>query len=330
MAPSLQLEIITNLLEDETENWVRACSRLGLTLKESQALVSLIEKHNEAIKRENVLLEEMREKQLEAIMNIDHSTIKKSKVPPQLVLHRLAKDQEACISIAQSTSRQLAKINTDLSHAKASEVLTARQYLGRRGLRRNLAGEWGNGLVTMIEPQEETIEPESFKWKKDLTLSLKRGRDDTVHSRVGQTMTTNLLWRLINAFTADTLVNPSNLIRDRMMHDPVSDFEGQVPWWHRREATKVQTISDRQALLQWKLDQAQREYEERKRFHAEAAQSAQAAPAQIQPAVQPQGTNSDYDWNDAELFRYIDFNGELVLTGVDTTDTGLEMFKGVL
>lgn len=338
MAPSLQVEIITNLCEDEVENWARACHRLGLTNEENQTLASLIGRRNKAIERENELLKEMRDKQLKALTNIDHSIIKQNNVPPQLVLHRLAKDQDICISIAQCTSRELKKIKTtNLLHAKTSDVLTARQYLARHGLSRDLAGKWGNGLVTMIEAHEEAIEPESWEWKEDLTTSNKRGHIDSVHSPATATPGTEVQWQWISGFTEKTIVSANNLLRDPTMFDPVRDFEGKVPWWHRRENIPVPILSDRQASLQWKLKKARQELET-KRALQKAAQHQQGAqthaPAtvqtQAQTTAQVRGPHNAYGLNDTGLLRNIKIGGEMVPTGVNMNDPDLDLFKGAL
>lgn len=330
------MEIILNVLHEEDVNWRSACNKLGLTVADNKKLATLVKRRNRALDREDSLLEEMREKQMRVIKDLDRSAIKDSKVPPQMVLRNLSKDEDVCRSITQSTNRQVANVKTTgLLNAKASEVLTARQYLGRRGLPRRLAGDWGNGLVTIVEAKEDDTEPERFEWKEDLTVQRKRCRDDTVHTRAGVNMTPERIWEFADGLSENTLVNPSNLILHRMQHDPVRDFENNIPWWHSRHRIEPKHVSDTQASFQWKLDQAKREAEGARRKlenHPRREQGirdeAQTGEVETQEAETEAEAVPGYDYDDTVLFQFINLGGELVPTGVEATDTGL--FKGAI
>lgn len=315
-----------NLMHQQTFNWWTACSKLGLTDEESYALSTLMRNRNKAIEREDNLLEEMRDKQLKCIKDLDHSEIKEHNVPPELVLRKLARDQDACRTIAQSTYREIAKLHTTgMLNAKISDVLTARQYLGRRGLPRSLAGVWGNGLVTMIEGQDDENEPERFEWKEDLKLKPHEVGDAIVHSLGGGTLPDKVI--IIRDLGKETTVNPSNLFPERMRHDPIRDFENTVPWWHSRARPGPRFVSDTQASFQWKLDQARREAEETRRIVEKNLGRGERTPTETQGPEPSEGAEEafmDYDWNDPSLFQFVNFDGKLVPTGVvDSIDTRL-------
>lgn len=312
-----------NLMHEQTMNWNTACSKLGLTDEESYALSTLMRNRNKAIEREDDLLEEMRDKQLKCIQHLDHSEIKAYSVPPQLVLRKLARDHDACRSIAQGTYRELAKLRTTgMLNAKVSDILTARQYLGRRGLPRSLAGVWGNGLVTMVEGQEDEDESERFEWKEDLKLKPHEVGDATVHSPGSATLPDKVVFA--RALGMLTSVNPSNLFRERTGHDPVRDFENTVPWWHSRARPGPRFVSDAQASLQWKLDKARREAEQTRRVVETNLGRGEQNPMAPEPSERAEEAVTDYDWNDATLFEFIIFDGEIVPTGVvDSIDTRL-------
>lgn len=323
------MEIILNILHEEGVNWRSACNKLGLSAEDNKTLATLVKTRNKALEREDSLLEEMREKQLKVIKDLDRSVIKDSKVPPQMVLRKLSKDEDACRSIAQSTNRQVAKIKTTgLLNAKASEILTARQYLGRRGLPRRLAGDWGNGLVTIVEAKEDDTEPERFEWKEDLTIQRKRCRDDTVHPRVGVNMTPEKICKFAAELSEDTIVSPSNLMLHRTQHDPVRDFENNIPWWHSRQQTDPKHVSDMQASFQWKLDQAKREAEEARRKLERNPRceqgirgEAQTGEMETQDADAGAEAVQEYDYDDTVLFQFVNLGGELAPTGAEATDT---------
>lgn len=320
-----------SLLHEGTHNWRSACNKLGLTYEEDKELATLVKKRNKAIDREDNLMEQMREKQLRVIRDLDHSVIKESKVPPQMVLRRLPRDQDTCDTIAQCTNGGIAKIKTTrLLNAKASEVLAARQYLGRRGLPRSLAGEWGNGLVVIVGAEDDTDEPERFEWKEDLAVQRKRCKDDTIHTRRGvelpaelMALPADIVRDFIEELGEDTPVNPSNLLRHRMGHDPVRDFENNTPWWHSRHRAEPKHVSDAQASFQWKLDKAKREAEEARRALEKVPCREQGIPAENHTVEGLQEAVMEYDYDDTALFQFINLGGELVPTGIESMETGL-------
>lgn len=315
-----------NLMHQQTINWWTACSKLGLTDGESKTLSNLVRNRNKAIEREDKLLEEMRHKQLKVITDLDHSAFKERKVPPEFVLCKLTRDQDACRSIAQSTYREIAKLRTTgMLNAKVSDVLTARQYLGRRGLPRSLAGTWGNGLVTMIDGQDDDNEPERFEWKEDLRLKPHEVGDVMVHRAGDDTQPTRA--QVIRTLGKDTTVNPSNLFRGQVKHDPIRDFENNIPWWHCPGRPGPRRVSDVQASFQWKLDKARREAEESRRVVEENHRRGERSSTETQvpeASQEAEGADLDYDWNDHVLFQFVNFDGEPVPTGVaDSLDTRL-------
>lgn len=325
-----------NLMHEQVLNWWAACSKLGLTIDESTELSNFVRNRNKAIEREDYLLEEMRDKQLKAITDMDRSEIKEHPVPAQLIVHKLAKDQDVCRSIGQSTYREIAKLpTTGMLNAKVTDVLTARQYLGRRGLSRTLAGVWGNGLVTMIEGKDDDNEPERFEWKEDLRVQPKEDNDDTVHRFGSITLPGKVKCDLISQLGKDTTVNPSNLLRVQKEDDPVRDFETNTLFWHSRPQVGPRSLSDAQASFQWKLDKARREAEGIRRMVEENLGCGERTPTETQtPKVSEsvEGAEGleeavlDYDWNDTSLFEYINIDGELVRTGVELWDLDTRLF----
>lgn len=335
--------MVTNLMREHVMNWWAACSKLGLTIDESTTLSNFVRNRNKAIEREDKLLGEMRAKQLKAIMNLDHSEIKENQVPPQLVLYKLARDQDACRSIAQSTYREIAKLpNTGLLNAKVSDVLTARQYLGRRGLPRSLAGLWGNGLVTIIKGKDGENEPERFEWKEDLRVQRKNVNDDIVHKLCCVTLPDQEKCDLVSALGENTTVNPIVLLRNQKEHDPVRDFENNIPWWHSRVRTGLRSHTDAQTSFLWKLDKARREAEETRRkiknhlgvgeqtpTETQATEASEEA-EKVEGAEEVEGAVLDYAWNDTSVFEFVNIDGELLRTGHEAYDVDTRLFGKII
>lgn len=322
-----------NLMQEQVMNWWAACSKLGLTIDESTELSNFVRNRSKAIDREDELLEGMRAKQLRAITDMDRSEIKEHPVPAQLVVRKLAMDQDACRSIAQSTYREVARLyTTGMLNAKVSDVLTARQYLGRRGLPRSLAGVWGNGLVTIIEAKDDENEPEKFEWREDLRVQREECDDDTDHRLGPVKVPEKEKCELISQVGENTTVNPSNLLRQQKEYDPARDFETNTPWWHSLPRVEPGSVSNSQATFQWKLDKARREAEEARRTVARNLDCGEQATTETQTheasedeegLVELEETILDYDWNDTALFEFTTIDGELLRTGVESLDIRL-------
>lgn len=100
-------------------------------------------------------MNEMRQKQLSALMRIDYSQLRLNKVPTQLVLRRFTKRTLA--SLRES-------IKDDALLCQAGELLDARSFLGSVGLDPAYAGEWSNELVC-LEERSEFPRRDTLKWK---------------------------------------------------------------------------------------------------------------------------------------------------------------------
>ncbi|KAJ5628019.1 hypothetical protein N7490_010247 [Penicillium lividum] len=158
--PALQVEIIENMLKAGS-SWRHICGKLDLQKGDRNKFREFLKTRNQQFRRENLHLAKMRDNQLHALMQIDNSNIKTSDVPHQLVLRRLT--EQATHDI---TSDRL----PDLLMCQAADILAARQYLRRRSLSRNLAGEWDHSLVVLRQPDDD-LEPEQFEWKENLNLA---------------------------------------------------------------------------------------------------------------------------------------------------------------
>lgn len=219
--PALQAEIVENLLKKA--DWENVCSRLGLTEDDRMKFASYLDKRNKQILRENRRLEEMRRKQLQALMRIDNSDIKRNNVPHQLVLRRLTR---------VTTNRLLDQKYTDLLMCRAADVLAARQYLHRRSLDRSLAGDWGHSLVILQEPEGNDLDPERFEWQENLSLlpelldlnGLPERRDE---------LDTQAKHDFILRIGRRNTVNPADLVLRRNETSPVRDWGRQFPFRFR-------------------------------------------------------------------------------------------------
>ena len=107
------------------------------------------------IDREHIQLKEMQKKQLRALLRIDNSLLKQSRVPGQLVFRNTSK---------QYLRDPRARANPDYLMSEAGEVLTARKYLRSIGLDSALAGEWKNDLVNMRAPRDD-LEEDELEWR---------------------------------------------------------------------------------------------------------------------------------------------------------------------
>ncbi|KAJ5752857.1 hypothetical protein N7520_009774 [Penicillium odoratum] len=160
--PALQVEIIENMFKAGS-SWSHICAKLDLQKGERNKFREFLKTRNQQFRRENLHLAKMRDNQLHALMQIDNSNIKTNDVPHQLVLRRLTE---------QATYDIMSDRLPDLLMCQAADILAARQYLRRRSLSQNLAGEWDHSLVVLRQPDDEnSLEPEQFKWKENLNLA---------------------------------------------------------------------------------------------------------------------------------------------------------------
>lgn len=155
----MQVEIFENMMGDYSHSGV--CRVLGLGKEEYDTLAQHRGIRNKQILQENKHLEEMRAKQRRALMNIDNSDLKVFEPPPQLVLKRILRN---------STGRLINK-HGNLMMCQSHDFLKARQYLHRRGLPRQYAGNWGDSLVVLKESEPADPGPDKFEWEEELDFT---------------------------------------------------------------------------------------------------------------------------------------------------------------
>lgn len=139
------------------------CSKLDLNKNDRRKLAHCLDTRNQQISREDRALAQMREKQLAHLMNTDQSILRDNEVPHQLVLRRISK---------QMHNRIIEMGKPELQFCQAVDILAARQFLRRRHLKDDLAGEWGSPMVELasIRQTENRDLPERFQWKDDWAL----------------------------------------------------------------------------------------------------------------------------------------------------------------
>ncbi|BDD59793.1 hypothetical protein MAP00_004982 [Monascus purpureus] len=152
LAPRLQVEIFSNILQKH--EWSRACHLLGLTREERVEIQEHITRRNMQIEMENAQLKEMREKQHRALLRIDNTTLRSSRVPHQLVFRKISR---------QYTRKLRERIQYDYFLCNAGELLDARQFLLKRELDRRYAGEWSNSEVILQTPVAH-LKLETWPW----------------------------------------------------------------------------------------------------------------------------------------------------------------------
>jgi hypothetical protein len=159
---ALKVEMVDKAMQ--TMTWRAICNRLSLGPEDRQKLAEYMDTRNKQVERENKRMEEMRNKQRLALMNIDNSDIKIFAPPPQLVLQRIMR---------QATREMLLDrtMYTDLMLCTSGDVLAARQYLHQHGLPRSWAGDWGDGMVELRESADDCPGPDQFEWKEDLMVT---------------------------------------------------------------------------------------------------------------------------------------------------------------
>ncbi|RMJ26373.1 hypothetical protein PHISP_02753 [Aspergillus sp. HF37] len=157
LSPGMQVEIFNNLIQSHSFSGV--CHMLRLTIEECNKVRERLDSPNEQIQLENSELEDMRGKQVRALMRIDNSALRQNKVPHQLVFRKTSR---------QCTRRLRESIGMDYLLCESGDLLNARRFLHKRGINRSYAGDWSNNMVTLRAPNDDS-EPETFEWKEDLT-----------------------------------------------------------------------------------------------------------------------------------------------------------------
>ncbi|KAJ5729026.1 uncharacterized protein N7483_003534 [Penicillium malachiteum] len=163
IAPALQVEIVENMFESG-RTWNQTREALQLDEEEANLTLRFMMTRNSQINRENEALAQMRENQLQALMNIDNSDIRSSDVPHQLILRRT---RETLSELTEHGNGPF----PDLLLCQAADVLAGRQYLHRRNLPRSLAGFWDNRLVNLqTSGNSNDIQPERFEWNGNVEI----------------------------------------------------------------------------------------------------------------------------------------------------------------
>ncbi|KAJ5161607.1 hypothetical protein N7492_006999 [Penicillium capsulatum] len=214
--PALQIEIMDNLLKED--GWKKACSKLGLNADDRKKLMADIDTRNKQVQREDQRLEGMRRKQLHSLMRMDDSDIKRNHGPRRFVLRRISRSTIRRIVSSQST---------DLLMCAASDVLAARQYLHRQSLDGNLAGDWGQGLAVLRQPEDDGLDPERFESRDNLSPSPKFPELGSLPVR--KEVDTNAKRDFILGIGRRNAVNPVDLTRRSDETSPVRDWGAQFP-----------------------------------------------------------------------------------------------------
>lgn len=168
LSPRMQAEILNNLLQ--SRSFLGVCHVLGLWDEERNDVQKHLHFPNNQIQLEDSELEEMRAKQIRALMRIDNSVLRQNKVPHQLVFRKTSR---------QCTRKLRDSIGMDYLLCQSGELLAARRFLQKRGIDRSYAGDWRNDMVTLRAPEDDS-EPEIFEWKEDLTSKPRSQGENTV------------------------------------------------------------------------------------------------------------------------------------------------------
>ncbi|KAH8698475.1 hypothetical protein BGW36DRAFT_358011 [Talaromyces proteolyticus] len=154
----LQLEIAENMLAKH--DLLKIQILLSLDDGEVTELTENLKKQNEDTEHENKILEEMRAKQLAALMYLDNSDLKSYSVPARLVMSR--KSWARCHRAVQKNSKM------EYLLCKVGDLLLARRFLSRRGLPLAYAGDWNNDYVATPSLSFEAGEQNALKWRPNL------------------------------------------------------------------------------------------------------------------------------------------------------------------
>ncbi|OJD16417.1 hypothetical protein AJ78_03404 [Emergomyces pasteurianus Ep9510] len=156
ISPVLQTEIFENLRS--IYDYPKAVQVLKLNPREQVKMIAYSSERKEQIQHENAKLNEMRMKQLRALLRVDNSYLRTQKVPGQLVFRNISKK---CLCDTTTLS------GPDYSMSQASDILIARKYLRSIGLDTKFAGEWSNNLVTITTTGISDVD-EDFEWTGEL------------------------------------------------------------------------------------------------------------------------------------------------------------------
>ncbi|EEP79576.1 predicted protein [Uncinocarpus reesii 1704] len=157
LRPGLQLEIIRNL--GRIYLWPHIVALLHLSPEDSNEAIRHAVARKQQAEEENRLLGEMRAKQLNALLRIDNSVLRQSRVPTQLVFRNISK-------------RHLegARMQSDPTYlmSTAKDIIAAKCYLRRVGLDPGFVGEWAFDLATMQHPPSTNPNAvEELRWTLD-------------------------------------------------------------------------------------------------------------------------------------------------------------------
>lgn len=130
---------------------------LGLSQPDTEQLTRNLHMQNADLEYENRVLEEMRNKQMQALMCLDNSDLKQHSVPARLVMSRKVWDHCHRVIRKQSKMRYLL--------CQAGDLLLARKFLSKRGLPMMYAGEWDNQFVATPTISSTGGATETLKWK---------------------------------------------------------------------------------------------------------------------------------------------------------------------
>ncbi|PGH08541.1 hypothetical protein GX51_01060 [Blastomyces parvus] len=164
ISPTLQTEIFENLRSGC--DFRRAADALRLNPSEQVKMIAHSNARQEQVQRENARLNEMRTKQLRALLRMDNSYLKTQKVPGQLVFRNISRK---FLDTATGSG-------PDYSMSQASDILIARKYLRSLGLDPKLAGEWSNNLVTIATNGQADVD-EDFEWTGEAPMM---AEEDTI------------------------------------------------------------------------------------------------------------------------------------------------------
>ncbi|KAA8651811.1 uncharacterized protein ATNIH1004_000707 [Aspergillus tanneri] len=140
ISPSIQLEIINNLLQ--SHSWSSACNILGLTQHDQEEIQKLWPERDGQIRSEDTQLKRMRQKQLSVLMKMDNSMGAKHPTSHQDVFSKISK---------RSIRKLKGAIQTDYFLCNAKYVSTARKFLHKRGISPKSVGNWSNSVITIIQ-----------------------------------------------------------------------------------------------------------------------------------------------------------------------------------
>ncbi|KAM5472325.1 hypothetical protein MauCBS54593_002916 [Microsporum audouinii] len=152
--PVIQVEIVQNLTQ--VYNWPRVVGMLQLTASEQEEAFNSPAHRHKQTEEESRKLNEMQVKQLRALLRIDNSVLRRSRVPGQLVFRNISK---------QYFRAARNRTTTDHLMIKASELLAARRFLRRLEIDTKYAGEWRNDLATINQAQDNG--EDEFRWILD-------------------------------------------------------------------------------------------------------------------------------------------------------------------